>query len=288
VRNISISITIVMFVMLTLVASSFAATGMNTERYERIVQRMVDAINEGNYVAVQRDFGEVMLNAFPLEVSRTFFENLKAQYGRIQRLDTPLFVPPEQAVFPAHCEKGILNIRVVLDKTDKIIGLWFMPQQGNGDETMFVESEVYDPNDPNAVARREWLKEVKRVIDDIGSQSEAEMRGWMDSRGDRRIERVRQMYTLVGSEFDAIRGIAVDEGAEKTVEFIDMLIRIREKRLEEIVEKIEEERRRERLRERERDRDSRRRDSDDRRRDSDDRRRDRDRTTRRSSRTRDY
>ena len=48
-------------------------------------------------------------------------------YGKIQKLDSPRYTPPNQAVFPAHCERGLLDIKVVLDGQDKIIGLWFLP-----------------------------------------------------------------------------------------------------------------------------------------------------------------
>ncbi len=98
-----------------------------THRFKVVVDRMVDAINEQDYVRIQQDFGKVMLDAFPLEKSEPFFKNLMANCGRIDRLDPPRFVPPNQAIFPAHFERALLDIKVVLDGQDKIIGLWFLP-----------------------------------------------------------------------------------------------------------------------------------------------------------------
>jgi murein DD-endopeptidase MepM/ murein hydrolase activator NlpD len=88
---------------------------------------MVDAVNASDYAGIQRDFGKVMLDAFPLDKSTPFFKSLSAQYGKIERLDPARLVPPNQAIFPAHFEHGILDIKIVLDDQDKIIGLWFLP-----------------------------------------------------------------------------------------------------------------------------------------------------------------
>jgi hypothetical protein len=98
-----------------------------TARFEKVVNRMVKAINEANYPAIQADFGKIMLDVFPLEKLTPFFQSLSAEYGKIQKLDRPRYTPPDQAVFPAHFERGILDIKIVLDDRDKIIGLWFLP-----------------------------------------------------------------------------------------------------------------------------------------------------------------
>jgi hypothetical protein len=68
-----------------------------------------------------------MLDFLPLEKSTPFFQGMVAQYGKIEKLDTPNYFPPDKAVFPAHFEHGFLDITVVLDKQDKIIGLLFLP-----------------------------------------------------------------------------------------------------------------------------------------------------------------
>lgn len=97
------------------------------ERFEKVVNRMVRAINDANYPAIEADFGQVMLDFFPLEKSKPFFEGLTGQFGRIQKLGAAKVSPPNKAVFPAHFERGILDITVVLDEQNKIIGLWFLP-----------------------------------------------------------------------------------------------------------------------------------------------------------------
>jgi murein DD-endopeptidase MepM/ murein hydrolase activator NlpD len=98
-----------------------------TDRCEKVVNRMVKAINDANWQGVQTDFAKITLDAFPLEKSTPFFQGLVAQYGKIVKLDAGRFTPPNIVVFPARFERGILDIKIVLDSQDKIIGLWFLP-----------------------------------------------------------------------------------------------------------------------------------------------------------------
>lgn len=117
---------VICLVLLFVVGSAFGQEAA-TERFEKVVGRMVEAINEANYPGIQADFGQIMLDAFPLEKLTPFFQGLSAQYGKIQKLGQARYIPPNQAVFPAYFERGILDIKAVLDMQDKIIGLWFLP-----------------------------------------------------------------------------------------------------------------------------------------------------------------
>ena len=98
-------------------------------RFEKVVKPMVEAINEKDYAGTGKDFAQTMEDFFPLEKRRPFFKNLLAQYGKIQKLDEPRLVPPNQAIFVAHCERGKLDITVWLDEKDKIAGLLFLPHR---------------------------------------------------------------------------------------------------------------------------------------------------------------
>ncbi len=113
-------------IVLLFLASALQAQDA-TQRFEKVVNRMVEVINDANWPGVQTDFGQVMLDFFPLEKSKLFFEGLVAQYGKIEKLDAVRYTPPNKAVFPAHFERGFLDITIVLDEQDKIIGLWFLP-----------------------------------------------------------------------------------------------------------------------------------------------------------------
>jgi len=97
------------------------------DRFETVVGRLVAAINGREYAATRQDFAQGMLDALSLEQAETFFGNLVNESGRIVRLGTPRLTPPNQAVFPAYFERGVVDIDVVLDSRDKIIGLWVRP-----------------------------------------------------------------------------------------------------------------------------------------------------------------
>ena len=258
-------ITLAILCLVVLVSAQEPAT----DRFEKVVSRMVKAINEADYVGIQKDFGKVMLDAFPLEKSKTFFGNLSAQYGKIQKLDPAQLIPPNQAIFPAHCERGILDIRVVLDNQDKIIGLSFSPHTPS--EPVADVNAVADVNvaaEPNA-AKAEWIEELEKALERVKREGEKEIRAWLRGEIENKPRLAEAVQEQVAAELNFIREFAVEEGAVKTTEAVDRLLAGRNERFEEITKRMEEERRRERLREREerrgRDREQRRRDREDRR-----------------------
>jgi murein DD-endopeptidase MepM/ murein hydrolase activator NlpD len=117
----------ILVLLVLFLSASVSSAQEATVRFEKVVNRMVKAINDANWPGVQADFGQVMLDAFPLEKLTPFFQDMLAQYGKIEKLDAARYTPPNKAVFPAHFERGILDITVVLDEKDKIIGLLFQP-----------------------------------------------------------------------------------------------------------------------------------------------------------------
>jgi hypothetical protein len=95
------------------------------ERYEKVVQRLVETVNAQDYAGTRRDFNQAMLDALPLEKAEAVFKGLTAQAGKITRTGAARVTPPNQAIVPAYFERAVLDIRVVLDAQDKIAGLWF-------------------------------------------------------------------------------------------------------------------------------------------------------------------
>jgi murein DD-endopeptidase MepM/ murein hydrolase activator NlpD len=116
--------------VLFFVALAFAE-GSSVDQFEKVVSRMVKAINERDYAGTGKDFDQTMEDFFPLEKREPFFENLSAQYGKIENLDKPRIAQPSQAIIVANCERGKLDITVWLDDNDKIIGLLFQPHKAD-------------------------------------------------------------------------------------------------------------------------------------------------------------
>jgi hypothetical protein len=122
-RRLAISLFLLFF------AGSVFGRQAAADRFKKVADRMVKAINEGDYVGTGKDFAQSMEDFLPLEKREPFFKNLSAQYGKIGKLDGPRLTPPYQAIFVAHCERGKLDIKVWLDDKDKIIGLLFLPHK---------------------------------------------------------------------------------------------------------------------------------------------------------------
>ncbi len=131
------------FALLIVLSAQLAAGDVETEnkdvgpageealgvRFEKIASRMVEAVNCGDYMGARADFAQVMEEALPQEKATVFFRGVIDQYGKITRLDSPHIVPPNQAVIVGHCERGTLDIRIILNDENKIVALWFLPHR---------------------------------------------------------------------------------------------------------------------------------------------------------------
>lgn len=96
-------------------------------------------------------------------------------------------------------------------------------------------NSVTDPNKP-AYMMFEGLEEaLKRV----NQESRKETREWMRGTDEDKTSLVKAVQKQVMAEFNFLRELAVEEGAEKTAAAIDGLIADREKRFEEITQKME-------------------------------------------------
>lgn len=269
-----ISISIFVFTFFT--SPRYAAAEEPIDRFEKAANRLVEAINEMNHDAIRRDFGEVMQDSFPLEQSKPFFENLSAQYGKIEKLDSGRFIPPDQAIFPAHFERAILDIKIVLDDRDKIMGLWFLPHTAGdaiAQEDANEASLITDSNtaaDPNAVRTDiRAFEGLEEALESVSQKSQQEVREWTQRAAENRLNLAKAVQEQVVAELGFIRKLAVEEEAIKTTAAIDALLARRQERFEKITTRIEEGRKRVRFAEREerrdRDRSKRRRGHEDRR-----------------------
>jgi len=88
---------------------------------------MIKAINRGHYASVRQDFSRTMRKEFPDERVNAFFGGLRNELGKVRKLGRPRYNPPNQWAIPAHFERGVLDIKLVLDDDDKVIGFWFLP-----------------------------------------------------------------------------------------------------------------------------------------------------------------
>jgi hypothetical protein len=78
-------------------------------RFEKVTRRMVEAFNAEDYVRMRQDYFKGMADVFPQEKSTPIFAGLRAQFGKVVKLESPRLTPPNQAVFPAQFDKVLLR-----------------------------------------------------------------------------------------------------------------------------------------------------------------------------------
>lgn len=94
----------------------------------KVANRVVSLVNQGDYATLQRLFNSDMSEALPLEKSTAFFQGITQQLGSITKLDAPRS-DGQWVLFPAHFERGTLDMRLALDEKDQIAGLFFKPHK---------------------------------------------------------------------------------------------------------------------------------------------------------------
>ena len=114
------------------------------DRFRAAAKKIVDAINSSDYETVTRDFNQAMSAGFPQEKARVFFDALKNKLGKIQGVDAPRLMPPDQALFLTHFERGVLDMKIILDDQNRISGLGFLPVESNPAAKVKTEAKVIE------------------------------------------------------------------------------------------------------------------------------------------------
>jgi murein DD-endopeptidase MepM/ murein hydrolase activator NlpD len=96
-------------------------------RFQVEMNRIRDAFNSGNLDAIQNDFSSEMLKAIPFEDIKKSLQEFSKQYGKIQKIEEPLFKTRILVVFVTRFERNSLETNLSLDSGGKIIGLQFLP-----------------------------------------------------------------------------------------------------------------------------------------------------------------
>jgi hypothetical protein len=100
----------------------------HVDKYTKAANRLVELINAGDYSGVEELFNQQMTQALPLNKATQFFAGMKAQFGKIQKLDEPR-KSAGWTIFPAHFERGLMDMSLALDDKNKIAGLIFKPSK---------------------------------------------------------------------------------------------------------------------------------------------------------------
>ena len=123
---------IAVLLLISILLSAYPGAAAETDRYRELADRIVQLINAGNYSGIESLFNEKMAKFLPLEKATDFFKGLTGQIGKIQKLGEPQR-NGEWVVFPAHCERGELDMSLALDDQNKVAGLSFKPRAASSE-----------------------------------------------------------------------------------------------------------------------------------------------------------
>lgn len=118
---------LIFFTLFILFTQTIFAQQTNIDKLETIANRIVVAFNAGNFTSIQNDFSKEMLNLISLEQLSQVSKELVKQYGQIQKIEKTQYPEPNTAIFITTFEKGLLDMVLVVDDQNKIIGLRFTP-----------------------------------------------------------------------------------------------------------------------------------------------------------------
>lgn len=102
-----------------------------SDRYSFVTRKIVDSLNAGDYVAVQKMYNSEMNKALPPAKTSEFYKDLCTRYGNIEKFDGPTDDGYLGWIaFRLHCQRGELTMSLVLDTEDRISGIYFLPTPG--------------------------------------------------------------------------------------------------------------------------------------------------------------
>jgi len=117
-------------------------------------------------------------------------------------------------------------------------------------------NSLTDPNDPNAtIPAYKMYEGLEEALEQLNRSGEGKIREWERGEVANKINLAKTAEEQITAELNFIRELAVEEGAAKTTAAIDGLLAHRQKRSEEINQKLEEARKRQRAREERKDKD---------------------------------
>ncbi len=109
-----------------LLVSSAYAQDPKIDRFLNVAKRIGEKFNENNYrPIIEKEFDANMKKALPFNVLQPLLDEIRAAIGAITRMGRPQIVSADVAVIPVEFEKGVLDMQLALNASDKVIGIIF-------------------------------------------------------------------------------------------------------------------------------------------------------------------
>ena len=93
--------------------------------FTKVINRLVEAMNNQDYDAIVRLYDKGMSVAFPLFKTTYFFKNNFDTYGKVLKVDPPQVRAADQAICVMYSERGTQDLTLYIDDQGKIKGFLF-------------------------------------------------------------------------------------------------------------------------------------------------------------------
>lgn len=99
----------------------------SSEKFQKMAELFVSAYNAKDYAQIEQQFDDRMKAAIKSDKLKEWLKQTHVELGKIVKLETPNFVAPTVAVFPAVFQRGKMDLLIALDAEGKIAGLRIAP-----------------------------------------------------------------------------------------------------------------------------------------------------------------
>jgi murein DD-endopeptidase MepM/ murein hydrolase activator NlpD len=119
-------------------AAAEASAPASAQRFTKVANKLIRAINSEDSAAIQASFDAQMQQAIPPEKAAPFFRGLVSAAGKLKDAGVPQVTGPA-AIVRVTAERGAWDFKITLDASDKISGLTVTPTgSGPSAESMVV------------------------------------------------------------------------------------------------------------------------------------------------------
>ena len=229
-------------------------------RFEKVAQKLLKSMQTGRFD--REDFSAIWSANIPADAN--FSDSINAlirpvlsQFGRAEKLLEGKFAGPGRATFPVQFSGGTLEMTISLDQQDKVVEWLLTPAtpQAAAPTTPAAEEQVKKPVETEAISPAlpeeanvpdiNDFNSFQRELNRVNIETKDEERQWLE-QSERKIELARAIEELVNAQLRFIQKLAESEDANQTVKAIDLVLRQRRERLNNLETKLSEETREER------------------------------------------
>jgi len=107
------------------IAQPLFAQQQGNDVFTKVINRLVEAMNNQDYDAIVRLYDKGMSVAIPLFKTTYFFKNNFDTYGKVLKVDPPQVRAADQAICVMYSERGTQDLTLYIDDQGKIKGFLF-------------------------------------------------------------------------------------------------------------------------------------------------------------------